>query len=129
MARIAYKKLDFAKKLRKDETDTEKKLWRLLRSRQLAGYKFRRQRVIGTYIVDLCCLKPKLVIELDGGQHQEGQHYDEERTLYLMKQGFQVIRFWDNEVLQHPNDVTASIYRALTLRPLPPSVGEGMKNG
>src|SRR5437879_4873925 len=125
MARIPYQKLDFAKKLRKDQTDTEKRLWRLLRSRQLAGYKFRRQRVIGPYIVDLCCLTPKLVIELDGGQHQENMAYDEERTSYLINQGFQVIRFWDNEILQHSDDVANRILRALILRPLPPSAGEG----
>src|SRR6266700_664217 len=99
MSRTPYQKLDFAKKLRKDQTDTEKKLWGLLRSRQLAGYKFRRQRVIGSYIVDLCCLTPKLVIELDGGQHQENKAYDEKRTSFLIAQGFQVIRFWDNDVL------------------------------
>ena len=125
MPRTPYQKLDFAKKLRKGQTDSEKKLWRLLRSRQLAGYKFRRQRVIGPYIVDLCCLTPKLVIELDGGQHQENMAYDEKRTSFLINQGFQVIRFWDNDVLQHPDDVANSILRALTLRPLPPKVGEG----
>ena len=128
MSRTPYQKLDFAKKLRKDQTDTEKKLWGLLRSRQLAGYKFRRQRVIGSYIVDLCCLTPKLVIELDGGQHQENKAYDEKRTSFLIAQGFQVIRFWDNDVLQHLDDVANGILRALTqgfARPLPPSMGEG----
>lgn len=128
MARIHAKKLAFAKELRKNQTDAERMLWRLLRSRQLAGYKFRRQRVIGKYIVDLCCLNPKLVIELDGGQHQEAVSYDEERTRFLMGQGFEVIRFWDNEVLQYPEDVASGILSALTpsfARPLPPSAGEG----
>ena len=130
MARIPFQKLDFAKQLRRDQTDTENKLWKLLRSRQLAGYKFRRQRVIGSYIVDLCCLSPKLVIELDGGQHQDNIAYDEERTSFLIDQGFKVIRFWDNEVLQHSDDVVNRILCALTPvaagdRPLPPPAGEG----
>src|SRR5438552_3769342 len=78
------------------------------------------------YIVDLCCLNPKLVIELDGGQHQDAASYDEKRTQFLITEGFQVIRFWDNEVLQHPEDVANSILRALTLRPLPPSATEAL---
>jgi len=125
MARIHSQKLAFAKELRRDQTDAERKLWRIVRSRQLAGSKFRRQRVIGPYIVDVCCLNPKLVIELDGGQHQDAIAYDQRRTEYLKSEGFEVIRFWDGEVLQHQEDVAESIFRALTLRPLPPSAGEG----
>lgn len=90
-------------------------MWQILRSRQLDGYKFRRQRVIGPYIVDFCCLNPKLIIELDGSQHTDNADYDETRTKFLQSEGFEVLRFWDNEALQNRDGVTEAILRALTL--------------
>ena len=115
MAHVQSKKLTFARDLRRNQTDTELVMWQILRSRQLDGYKFRRQRVIGPYIVDFCCLNPKLIIELDGSQHTDNADYDETRTKFLQSEGFEVLRFWDNEALQNRDGVTEAILRALTL--------------
>src|SRR5262245_16541243 len=78
-----------ARQLRKNQTDAERFLWRGLRSRQLAGYKFRRQEPIGPFIVDFVCYEKRLVIELDGGQHAEPNQvaYDTERTAWLVQNG------------------------------------------
>ncbi|MBI4357107.1 MAG: endonuclease domain-containing protein [Gammaproteobacteria bacterium] len=91
--------IPLAKALRKHQTDAEKLLWMMLRNRQLNHAKFKRQYAIGNYIVDFICIEKKLVIEIDGGQHIEQQPYDEVRTTHLNKQGFHVLRFWNNEVL------------------------------
>lgn len=88
-----------ARMLRKNMTDAEKMLWMHLRDRRLGGYKFRRQHPVGNYIVDFACLKEKLVIEVDGGQHAGNVHDDEKRTNYLRNWGFEVVRFWNHEVL------------------------------
>src|SRR5438105_4583564 len=100
MARVDWKKREFARHLRCKQTDAEKSLWKLLRSRQLENYKFRRQRVIGPFIVDFCCLNPKLVVELDGSHHMDNKPYDKTRTEFLQEKGFEVLRFWDNQVLK-----------------------------
>ena len=90
-----------AKKLRKRPTEAEKLLWRHLRAKQLGGLKFRRQQVLGSYIVDFVCLEKRLVIELDGGQHAKNQERarDHERDRWLREEGFTVIRAWNHEVL------------------------------
>lgn len=95
------KALNNAKNLRKQQTDTEEKLWFYLRNSSLNGIKFRRQVPIGKYIVDFLCMKKKLVIELDGSQHIDNIEYDSNRTIYLKQNGYTVIRFFDNEVLQN----------------------------
>ncbi|NOQ94490.1 MAG: DUF559 domain-containing protein [Methylophaga sp.] len=100
---------NYARKLRKNSTDAEYKLWQSIRARQLLNYKFRRQSVIGKYIVDFICLSAKLIIELDGGQHAEQVDYDLKRTQYLESQGYHVIRFWNNEVLQQHDEVLEKI--------------------
>ena len=79
--------------LRKISTEAEQKLWSRLRRKQLLGYRFRRQRPIGPYIVDFVCLKASLIVEVDGGQHAEQVAKDEARTRFLEKEGFRVIRF------------------------------------
>ena len=89
-----------AKGLRGNQTDAEQKLWMRLRSRQIDGLKFRRQHVIGRYIVDFCCVERKMIVELDGGQHVEQEEADGERTKYLRSVGFRVIRFWNDDVLE-----------------------------
>jgi len=76
-------------------------IWQQLSNRQLLGCKFRRQQVIGPFIVDFVCLEPKLVIEVDGGQHAEQQEYDQNRSHYLQRLGYRVLRFWNHEVLQN----------------------------
>jgi very-short-patch-repair endonuclease len=91
----------FARELRQQQTDAEKVLWAKLRSKQLAGAKFRRQEPIGPYIVDFVSFEHRLILEIDGGHHNhpEVQQADKDRTGWLMDQGFQIVRFWNNEVL------------------------------
>jgi very-short-patch-repair endonuclease len=93
-------------------TDAEHALWQVLQHRQLSGLKFRRQHPFGSYILDFVCLQSKLVIELDGGQHQQQIPYDEERTKALTAAGFTVLRFWNNEVLQQAEAVKDKIWMA-----------------
>ena len=82
-----------ARSLRKDMTDTERMLWHALRGKQLHESRFRRQHPIGPYIADFACIDKKLLIELDGGQHQDQIVYDQHRTVFLEMQGWQVLRF------------------------------------
>jgi len=94
----------FARQLRKNQTEAEKKLWFNINLRQLGGHKFRRQQVIDNlYIVDFICFEKRLIIELDGGQHTP--EADKERTNYLNAQNFEVLRFWNNEVLENIDGV------------------------
>lgn len=102
-----------AKKLRTNQTDAETKLWWSLRHRQLNNVKFRRQHVIEGYIVDFISLDKKLIIEIDGSQHNENVAYDAKRTVILKNKGFKVIRFWNNEVLDDLEAVLESILKAL----------------
>ena len=102
-----------SRNLRNDMTDAEKKLWTALRGRQLNGFKFRRQHPAGNYILDFVCLEAMLVIELDGGQHQQQQFYDQQRDSWLVAQGFRVLRFWNNEVLNQFDSVCEEIWRGL----------------
>jgi very-short-patch-repair endonuclease len=102
-----------ARRLRREETDAERKLWTRLRSRKLRGAKFRRQVPIGSFIADFAVIERKLVVELDGGQHLEQAARDTARTAYLAQRGFRVIRFWDHEVLLDLDAVIARIEAAL----------------
>ncbi|MES9846224.1 MAG: endonuclease domain-containing protein [Candidatus Sedimenticola sp. 6PFRAG5] len=102
-----------ARELRRNQTDAEQLLWRSLKSRQLNGYKFRRQFPVHPYIVDFACLSENLIVELDGGQHTEQLDYDEKRTAFLESKGYRVIRFWNNEVLNQLPDVVEEIARQL----------------
>ena len=103
--------------LRKIPTEAEQKLWSRLRRKQLLGYRFRRQRPIGPYIVDFVCLQVSLIIEVDGGQHAEQIAKDEARTRFLEKEGFRVIRFWNNDVLANTDGVVKSILHDLQNSP------------
>jgi adenine-specific DNA-methyltransferase len=103
----------FAKKLRNNTTEAERLLWKHLKMRQMAGYRFRRQHPVGKYIVDFICLDKGLIIELDGGQHVEAKVYDDERTVWLEKQGFHVLRFWDNQVFKETEAVRNVIFEKL----------------
>ncbi len=89
----------FSGLLRKNQTDAERVMWNQLRNRQVLDYKFRRQQIIGPYIADFLCLEPKLVIEIDGGQHSDTLEYDETRSKYLRQLGYPVLRFWNQDVL------------------------------
>src|SRR5262245_4132730 len=103
-----------ARELRKNMTDAERALWRLLRQRQLNGLRFRRQVPIDHYIVDFACLEARLVIEVDGGQHFESQS-DKRRDAHLRSQGFRVLRLWNNDVLSNPDGVHRVITETLAL--------------
>jgi very-short-patch-repair endonuclease len=102
-----------AGELRKELTPAEKKLWVYLRGDKLNGVNFRRQHAIGNYIVDFVSIKKKLIIELDGSQHLEQAEYDVERSRYLESQGYKVVRFWNNDVLNDINGVIRVIEFAL----------------
>ena len=88
-------------------------LWNLVRDRRLLGYKFRRQVPVGKYVADFLCLERKLIVELDGGQHHEQKSYDADRTRWLQSEGFRVMRFWNNELLEETNGVLEKILLAL----------------
>ena len=103
---------DRARQMRREPTEAEYKLWFYLRAEQL-GVKFRRQLPLGDYIVDFVCLPNKLIVELDGGQHTRQRDYDEQRTRWLNSQGFQVLRFWNCDVLDDVETVIDVIWRAL----------------
>ena len=105
-----------ARQLRKNLTEVEQFVWAKLRSRRFAGYKFRRQMPIGPYIADFVCLEARLILELDGGQHMEQKQYDMARTQWLQSQGFEVLRFWNHEVLEDWETVEEEIYRRLEAR-------------
>jgi very-short-patch-repair endonuclease len=100
-------------------TDAERKLWYALRYKTLPGLRFRRQMPVGNYIVDFCCLKSKLIIEVDGGQHAARQQYDLARTRFLESRGFRVLRLWDNEVLNNLDGAVEFIIEALGQSPHP----------
>jgi very-short-patch-repair endonuclease len=102
-----------AKELRREPTPPEEKLWAQLRGNRLNGVSFRRQHAIGPYITDFCSPKKKLVIELDGSQHLQQQEYDKERTGYLESQGFRVLRFWNDDVLNNMSTVLMVILEAV----------------
>ena len=104
---------DRARQLRKISPDAELRMWRLLRNRHFAQFKFRRQHPIARYFADFVCLEKALVIELDGGQHAEQVQYDTTRTQELEKAGFAVIRFWDRDVLTRPEAVLQRLYEEL----------------
>ena len=124
MIKKAARLTRLAKQLRQNSTDAERLLWRHLRNRQLAGFKFRRQVVIGRYIVDFCCLEQKLVVELDGGQHVDNVEYDDARTAYLESLGYRVIRFWNDDALVRTSDVLEQVLLALAPHPNPLPEGE-----
>ncbi len=109
-----------ARLLRKQSTDAEQLLWFHLRGRRLAGYKFRRQVVIETYIVDFLCVEGRLIVEADGGQHAEQRRYDARRSAELETLGYRVIRFWNHEILADIEPVLDEIFRALRKSPSPP---------
>ena len=121
-----------AQELRRTPTDAEQRLWDLLRRRRFAGCKFRRQHPVGRYIVDFVCLERRLIVEVDGGQHDERRLYDAKRDAWLCTQQFRVLRFWNNDVDRNLEAVLTVIDEALHNPPPgrpaadhPPPNGEG----
>lgn len=122
------KTIEIARKLRKTQTPLEARLWYYLRSRRFQGFKFRRQYPISNFIVDFCCLRQKLIIELDGGQHNESanQSSDIKRDQCLVSMGYQVLRFWNNDLDNNLGGVLEKIFQTLEPSPLTPlPKGEG----
>jgi len=113
---LSDRQLPRCRKLRQSSSDAEKRLWRTLRDRQMAGAKFRRQHSLGPYILDFCCPEARLAIELDGGQHafEKQIRHDEQRSRYLADHGIQELRFWNNEVLENTEGVLEKIWSVLT---------------
>jgi very-short-patch-repair endonuclease len=105
--------LNFARTLRQNLTDAECLLWGRLRRRQAAGFKFRRQHMIGPYICDFVCPEAAIVVELDGSQHLEAAAYDSRRDDFLRSRGFRVLRFWNGQVLSETDNVIETIFEAL----------------
>jgi very-short-patch-repair endonuclease len=98
-----------ARHLRNNLTDAERRLWHELKRRQIAGVKFRRQQPIGHFIVDFVCFERRVIVEVDGGQHAEQIHHDEQRTRWLEAQGYRVLRFWNNDVLANTEAVAQAV--------------------
>jgi very-short-patch-repair endonuclease len=124
----------FARFLRRESTDAEKKLWDILRSNQLGGFKFRRQHPVAGFILDFYCSSERLGIELDGGQHNDAGviEYDASCAAKLEGLGVRLIRFWDHDVLRNAQGVAEEVYRHLinerpSPQPSPGVPGEGEK--
>ena len=120
--------------LRQNLTEAERRVWQILRSHQMKGYKFRRQVPIGRYIADfvcpiLCARRARLIVEIDGGQHDRSSPREAERSGFLQNEGYRILRFWNNEVLANLDGVHLTIAGELgritpTQNPLPHQ-GEG----
>ena len=89
-----------ARYLRKNMTVQERKFWNIIRNKQFYGYRFLRQYTIDNYIVDFICCEKSIVVEIDGGQHNESQNitYDNQRTNYIKNKGYKIIRFWNSDI-------------------------------
>ena len=129
---IPYNKdlIPYSRILRLNTTDAERRLWSKLRVRQIQGYRFNRQKIIGNYIVDFFCPKAKLVIEVDGSQHSVGNvaEADKVRDEYLIKLGLRVLRFTDTDVLKNIEGVAEKILESIMARgknPLNPPFPKG----
>ncbi len=123
---VRRSRISFARKLRTEPTEAERKLWYALRKQQINGYRFRRQHPIGPYFVDFICLEVRLVIELDGGQHAISTT-DKVRDRWLRAEGYEVLRFWNDQVLAETEGVVERILTTLCERTptltLPPQGG------
>ncbi len=108
---VADRQRGFARKMRREPTAAEYRLWLLLRSSRLGGLKFRRQVPMGAFIADFVCHECNLVVEVDGGQHGGG--HDAGRDHWFNTAGYRVLRFWNNDVLQNPNGVMDVILLAI----------------
>jgi very-short-patch-repair endonuclease len=124
--------LEKAQSLRRELTDAERRLWSALRNRQVSGAKFRRQQPIGPFVADFVCQEERLIVEADGGQHANSGD-DERRAAYLRRNGYRILRFWNNDILSNLDGVAQVIASALSTphpaQPLAespsPSRGEG----
>jgi very-short-patch-repair endonuclease len=104
---------DRARALRQNVTEAEKRVWQILRAQQMDGCKFRHQVPIGRYIADFVCHEARFIVEIDGGQHDRTSPRDAERTAFLRDEGYRVLRFWNNGVLEILDGVHWAIAEAL----------------
>jgi very-short-patch-repair endonuclease len=104
--------------MRRAMTDAERKLWLLLRDRRLAGFKFRRQAPVEPYIADFVCLRRKLIVEADGGQHTDNAH-DFDRDRWLAAEGYSTARYSNIDILKNPEGVLADLFSRLQRSPSP----------
>ena len=118
---------DKARALRAQMTDAETLMWQQLRGRRFQGFKFRRQRPLGPYILDFVCLEAGLVIEIDGGQHAEQLAYDQARTALIESHQLTVIRFWNHEVMNDTAAMLENIWQ--TLQTLTPTLSRQRERG
>lgn len=126
---IYINKIEKSRQLRKNITNQERKLWNIIRNRQFFNFRFRRQFPIGNYIVDFVCREKKIVIEVDGGQHNEKNNidYDNMRSEYLALEGFKVVRFWNNDIDNNIDGVYEKLKEVFEITPSQPSPsGEGV---
>jgi very-short-patch-repair endonuclease len=107
--RLSKDERGFARELRRNSTDAERRLWYHLRGHRLQGLRFRRQHPIGGYFADFACLELGLVVELDGGQHDLRREHDVVRSAVMAAHGFEVLRFWNNDVLSNTTGVLVTI--------------------
>ncbi|MBO9714607.1 MAG: DUF559 domain-containing protein [Sphingomonas sp.] len=127
--------------MRRNQTDAEAALWRLLRNKRLLGWKFKRQQPIGPYVADFVCLSARLIVEADGSQHLDSAH-DAKRDRWLESQGFRLLRLWNHEILTNSDGALSAILVSLQAaagpsrpgggRPSPqpsPARGEGVQDG
>lgn len=110
---------DKARQLRREPTEAEKRLWSILRDRQLADAHFRRQHPIPPYVADFACVDAKLIVEVDGGQHAGAAPHDAQRDAYLQRQGWRVLRLANADVLADLDDLARRIAQALDQQPAP----------
>ena len=101
----------YAAELRHNATDAERQVWAAVRNRQIDGFKFRRQATIAPYIVDFLCIERMLIVELDGGQHNEAR--DAARTVWLEAKGYRFLRVWNHEVVENFDGVIEAVRLAL----------------
>ena len=109
-------------------TEAEIRVWQMLRAHRMNGYKFRRQVPIGRYIADFVCHEARLVVEIDGGQHDHSSPRETERSSFLHNEGYRTLRFWNNDILANPDGVHQTIVNELAASPPPcppPSRGRG----
>src|SRR3954470_8784445 len=113
--------LERVRELRRETTPAERRLWSRLRGRRLSGFKFKRQEWVGPFIADFYCWEARLIVEVDGTQHADDDDYDRARSAYLKREGFRVVRFWNNQVTDEMEGVLAAILVILEERVPSPS--------
>ncbi|HYH37912.1 MAG TPA: DUF559 domain-containing protein [Azospirillum sp.] len=133
MAHLPTGTKKLARALRSQPTDAERALWRMLRSRQLDGWRFRRQHPVPPFVLDFACVEAKIAVEADGGQHCDSRH-DAHRDRVLRGLGLRLLRFWNPDILTNPEGVAETIRTALAEaaspvplpNPPPSATGEGI---